>query len=386
MVLGAVMDAGVPERELNEALAGLGVDGISVTGHTDRRGGVTGTLARVALSGAATKTLQIPEMVEIVQGSRLGPRVVERACAILRRLREAEAAAHKTALGEQRVHELGSMDTLADVVGSVEGLDRLGVERLYSSSIPSGSGIVQSEHGKLPVPSPAAAALLARARAPVVAPPGNVADAGEMVTPTGAAIVTTLAEFRQPPVRLERVGYGLGSRDSDHYPNVLALRLGEETGAGYTTDLRLVETNIDDMSPELLAYVQERLFALGARDVWFTPIQMKKNRPAVMLSALVTVDMESQAVTLVLKETTTLGVRVRPAERYEAEREVVNVETSLGAVPVKVKRLMGANVAVSPEYEACRRIASERDMPLQDVHRIVQSEAASRLLTSPPSS
>ena len=192
--------------------------------------------------------------------------------------------------------------------------------------------------------------------------------------------MTTLATFTQPAMNLERVGYGLGTRESRHYPNVLGLWIGEETGAAYVTDLRLIETNIDDMSPELLAYVQERLFELGALDVWFTPVQMKKNRPATMLSALLPADLEAQAVMLVMRETSSLGVRVRPVERYEAEREVVEVNTSLGAIRVKVKRLDGTNVAVSPEYEECRRIALERGIPLQDVFRMVQAEASQKLL------
>ena len=277
---------------------------------------------------------------------------------------------------------LGELDTLVDVVGSVVGLDLLGVERLYASPLPSGSGLTKSAHGILPIPAPATAALCAIARAPVVPPPGGADDAGEMVTPTGAAILTTLATFRQPSMNLERVGYGLGSRESRHYPNVLALWLGEETGVAYTTDLTMIETNVDDMSGELLAYVQERLFELGARDVWFTPIQMKKNRPATMISAIVPSDLEPRAISLVLKETSTLGVRVRPLARYEAYRESIQIDTSLGRVAVKVKRLEGKRVGVSPEYEDCRRLALERGLPLQDVYRTVRREAEEELLQS----
>ena len=380
MALGSIIDAGVPVGDLNKALAGLNTKGFSLACQSGQRGGVTGTSVSIRLDGKARRTRRLQDFVRITEKSDLSPKVVERACAVFRRLGEAESAVHRVSGEDVRLHELGDLDTLVDVVGAVLGLEMLGIERLYCSALPTGSGVVESEHGLLPAPSPAAAALFAMAKAPVVAPPGNAPDAGEMVTPTGAAIVTTLASFQQPAMRLERVGYGLGTRESRHYPNVVALWIGEEMGATYTTDLSLIETNIDDMSPELLAYVQERLFDLGARDVWFSPIQMKKNRPATMLSALVPASLESEAVTLVMRESTSLGVRVRPAARYEAEREVVQVDTSLGTVQVKVKRLDGANVAVSPEYEDCRLIATDRGMPLQEVYRVVQSEASEQLL------
>jgi uncharacterized protein (TIGR00299 family) protein len=380
MLIAAVIDAGVPVARLNESLAGLKPKGLSISCQTGRRGGVRGTLVSVGRKHQTGSPLRPQDFVSIVQESSLPSKVVERSCAIFRRLGEAEAAVHGVPEDEVQLHELGDVDTLVDVVGGVLGLDILGIERLYSSPIPSGSGLIPSEHGMLPAPAPATARLLAMAKAPVVAPPGNVPDAGEMVTPTGAAIVTTLATFGQPAMDLEMIGYGLGARESPHYPNVLALWIGEEAGVSYVANLSLIESNIDDMSPELLAYVQERLFDLGARDVWFSPIQMKKNRPATILSALVPAELESGAVMLVMRETSSLGVRVRPVARYEAEREIVQVDTSLGTVHVKVKRLAGANVAVSPEYEECRRIAVDRAMPLQDVYRIVQGEASQKLL------
>lgn len=179
---------------------------------------------------------------------------------------------------------------------------------------------------------------------------------------------------------LDGVGYGLGSRNPEAYPNIVALRIGEELEPPASGGLTLLETNIDDMSPELIGFVQERLFALGVRDVWLTPIQMKKGRPGTLLSALLPADLEHEGVALVMRETTTLGVRVRPITRYEAERETVTVETTLGSARVKVKRLEGRAVSASPEYEDCRRIAMETGMPLQDVYRAVQAEAASKLL------
>ena len=382
MVLGAIIDAGAPVDKLMDALGKLGVGGFTLSHRTAQRGAVRGTAVSVELDESGRKPRRWQDFVQIVERSSLDATVVERACAVFRKLAEAEAIAHGSSVEETRLHELGEVDTLVDVVGSIVGLELLGIERIYSSPLPTGSGMINSAHGVLPVPSPATAALFAMAKVPVVTPPANAPPTGEMVTPTGAALLTTLASFRRVSMTLERSGYGLGSRESTHYPNVLGLWVGEESEAEYTTDLVMIETNVDDMTGELLAYAQERLFDLGARDVWFTAIQMKKNRPGTMLSVIVSSEIEAEAIDLVMKETSTLGVRVRPLSRFEAEREVVDVDTSLGPVQVKVKRLDGRSVSVSPEYEACRRIALERGMSLRDVYAIAQREAEQKLLDS----
>lgn len=380
MILGAIVNAGVSIEDLNEALDKLNTRGFTLSVETTQRGGLSGTHIKVNLDEEGQKKRRWQDFIEVVENSGLSETVVERSCAVFRRLGEAEAMVHGTTPEQVHLHELGTLDTLVDVVGSIAGLEMLGIQRLYVSPFPTGSGVIKSEHGLLPVPSPATAALFGMARAPVVPAPGNATETGEMVTPTGAAILTTLASFKQPSLNVERIGYGLGTRESRYYPNALALWLGEETGATYNTNLSLVETNIDDMTGELLGYVQERLFDIGARDVWFTPIQMKKNRPATMLSIIVSSDLEAQAVTLVMRETSTLGVRIRPLSRYEAERESTEVDTSLGRVAVKVKRLEGKTVGVAPEYEASKIIALERQMPLQEVYKIVQREAEEQLL------
>ena len=380
MVLGAIVDAGVPLADLEREVRKIGVGGFSLTARRTRRGGVTGTLVSVDLDEDSPRGLGWQDFAGMIDGSALEPAVARRSRDVLRRLAEAEAAVHGTTIDDTRLHELGSLDTIVDVVGSVAGLELLQVARVYSSALPSGSGTVKSEHGPLPVPAPATAALLAMASAPVTPPPGGAVAAGEMVTPTGAAILTSLATFRQPSLTLERVGYGLGSRESTQYPNVLALWLGEETGMAYTTNNTLIETNVDDMGGNLMGYLHERLFEMGARDVWFTPIQMKKNRPGTMISAIVPSELESQAVDLIMRESSTLGVRVRPVARYEAERAVVEIDTSLGRVQVKVKRIGGRDIGVSPEYESCRRIALEKGLPLKDVYGVVQREGDQALL------
>lgn len=380
MILGALLDAGLALADLQDALAKLGVDGYALESRTARRGGLDGTHLVVNLDERGSKTHTIRDFVDIVEASGLSDSVVRQSRAVFQRLAEAEAVVHGTTPEQTHLHELGTLDTLVDVVGGVAGLEMLGVERIYCSAFPSGSGVIRSQHGLLPVPAPATAALFAMANAPVAAPPGNAHNTGEMVTPTGTAILTTLADFTHPEINVKRIGYGLGTRDSAQYPNALALWLGEEKPAAYSAGVKLIETNIDDMNGELLGYVQERLLAIGARDVWFTPIQMKKNRPAVMLSVIVSADMEADAVALIMRETSTLGVRVRPLERIEAGREVVRIDTPLGSAAVKLKRINNAVVSAAPEYEDARRIALERRLPLQQVYAAIQREADERFL------
>ena len=380
MILGALVDCGVRPADLEAQLARLDAEGFALDVGRGSRRGVNGTLVTVELTDEARRPRHWQDFIRITRASDLPREVVDRACAVFNRLGEAESRVHGTAAESTRLHELGELDTLVDVVGAVAGLHLLGVDRVYCSPLPTGSGVIDSAHGLLPVPSPATAALFAMSNTPVVPAPRNARRTGEMVTPTGAAILTTLAEFRQPEMALTRVGYGLGSRDPEQYPNALGLWLGEETGAAYSEGVTLLETNIDDMSGEMLAYAQERLFALGARDVWFTPIQMKKNRPGTMLSAIVPRDAEADALRAMVAETSTLGVRVRPLRRYEVEREVVSVETEFGIMRVKVKRLDGRTVSVAPEFDDCRRVALERGLPLQHVYRETQRQAESNLL------
>ncbi len=380
MILGALLDAGLSLDDLRSALTKLDMDGYSLSSRRAQRGGLEGTHLVVELEERGRRTHTIQNFVDTVEASGLSDRVVRESRAAFVRIAEAEARVHGTVPGDTHLHELGTLDTLVDVVGSVAGLEMLGVERVYCSAFPSGSGVVRSEHGLLPVPAPATAALFEMANAPVAAPPNNAHNTGEMVTPTGAAILTTLATFQHPQLNVGRIGYGLGTRDSQQYPNALALWLGTEQTAKYSTGVKLIETNIDDMSGEMLGYVQERLFEMGARDVWFTPIQMKKNRPATMLSVIVSADKEAEAVELMMCETSTLGVRVRPLERVEAEREVVRIETSVGNVAVKLKRLNGSVVSVSPEYEDARVSALEHGLPLQEVFNRIQREAESQIM------
>ena len=384
MALGAIVDAGAPLEVITGAMGVMDVVGVTLSVEQAQRGGVTGTFVRVELDEQARKSHRFDDFIAAVQSSPLSERVKAQSTAVFQRMAEAEARVHRTSTDHLHLHELGTLDTLVDVVGSVAGLEHLGVEQVFSSPFPMGTGVFRSAHGVLPVPSPATSALFTMADAPLVPAPGNPVRTGEMVTPTGAGIITTLAEFRQPRMAMQTHGYGLGSRDPEEYPNVLGLWIGEFEESPKTGGLSLLETNLDDSTGEVLGYVHERLFEIGARDVWFTPIQMKKNRPATMLCAIVDEGTEKQAVDLVMRETTTLGVRVRPIERYEAKRETRTIETPLGPAGVKLKIMDGRTVAVSPEYEDCRRIATETGLSLNDVFRAVQRSAEDLLLTRKP--
>ena len=384
MALGALVDAGTPLEVVTDAMDAMDVAGVELRAEQSQRGGVVGTYVRVELDEQARKSHRFDDFIDTVQSSPLSDRVKTQSTAVFRRMAEAEARVHRTSVEHLHLHELGTLDTLVDVVGSVAGLEHLGVERVFASPFPMGTGVFRSAHGVLPVPSPATSTLFTMADAPLVQAPGNPVRTGEMVTPTGAGIITTLAEFTQPQMAMQAHGYGLGSRDPEEYPNVLGLWIGEVSQESKTSGLSLLETNLDDTTGEVLGYVHERLFELGARDVWFAPIQMKKNRPATMLCAIVDKRTEKQAVDLVMNETTTLGVRVRPIERYEAKRETRTIETTLGPAGVKLKILNGEIVAVSPEYEDCRRIATRTGWSLNEVFRTVQRSGEDLLLTPKP--
>ena len=375
MLLGALVDAGLSPDALRAELAKLPVAGYRLDVEKTQRAGLAATKVTVALEEAAQPHRKLPDVLALIDASALPAEDKARGSEVFQRLARAEAAVHGVEPEAVDFHEVGAVDAIVDVLGAVAGLRLLGVEQLYCSPLPAGGGWARSAHGRLPVPAPATLALLAEAGAPLQAGPD--VDM-ELVTPTGAAIVAALARFERPAMVVHAAGYGAGSRDLDDRPNCLRLWLGEAL-PGRPPTMLLVETNIDDMSPELYGYAQERLFEAGAADVWFQAIQMKKNRPGVLLSVLCPIGREDAVVDVLLGETSTLGVRVSEVSRHEAERETLEFESSLGRAAVKVKRLPGRPPVAAPEYEACARIARDRGLPLQEVYRTVQNEAA-RLL------
>jgi uncharacterized protein (TIGR00299 family) protein len=383
MLLGAMVAVGLDLDELQAELDKFPDRGYRLEKSLVNRGGLEATLVDVVLDEDGERKRTWDDFYSSIENSTLedsDKRAIKR---IFDALAEAEAAAHGGDAGSTHLHELGTVDTLVDIASTVIGLRLLGVDKIHASAFPVGTGSSSSSHGAMGATSIATAAIYLRTGAPVRA--GGRQPVGEAVTPTGAAIVATLAEFMPVEFNAERIGYGAGQRDPEGHANVVGLWIGEgrsrwgRGGPGRRRpEVMELETNIDDSTGEVLGYVHERLMELGALDVWFTPIQMKKNRPATMLSVLVGRDLVDAAAEVILKETSTLGVRRRSVRRYEAERQIVNVDTSLGVVPVKLKRIGDTIAQAAPEYEACKKIAFETGLPIAEVMRIVVNEATMR--------
>ena len=361
MLLGAVVDAGLPQAALEEELGKLDLPGWRLRIEPVRRRGLAATLVEVETEGTPPRR-DLNDIRRLIAASALAEEVKRTAAAVFGRLAEAEAAAHGEAVERVHFHEVGAVDAIVDVVGAVAGLHRLGVARVTASPLPLGGGWVEFSHGRFPVPAPAVAELIRDV--PVYGGPVE----SELVTPTGAAILTTLCQAYGPlpSMRVRSVGYGAGSRDLSH-PNALRLFLGEQAEGTGDEALVLLETNIDDMNPELFEHVMDRLFEAGALDVFLTPIIMKKGRPATMVSALGEVGRRDELAAILFAETTTLGVRIQELTRRCLAREVVEVETRWGRVRVKVARSDGITT-ISPEYEDCRRLARESGVPLKEIY------------------
>jgi hypothetical protein len=371
MILGALLDAGLPETALRERLAALRLAGFELRTRRVVKNGISATKVDVLVAGDAP-VRRLPEIEALVAGSDLPRDLQERALAIFRRVGEVEARIHGASPEEVHLHELGGVDTVVDVVGALAGLEALGVERVYASPLPLGRGFVRGAHGQIPLPAPATVALLEGV--PVT---GSDVDV-ELVTPTGAALLSSLAASFGPipDMRLAGVGYGAGGRDLP-IPNVLRLLLGEAAPAGgpATQTLALLETNVDDMNPEVYDYVMARLFAAGGLDVFLSPIHMKKNRPATLLRVLCRPEDADAMIAILFAETTTLGVRQQWVARHCLERSLRTVSTPYGPVRVKVAQVAAGRAKAAPEYEDCRRLAEAGGVPLREVYRAAERAA-----------
>ena len=360
MLLGAFVACGLPLSALQEGIPALGLDWRQ---EQVRRKSLVATQIRIE-APATVFPRAYRDIIALLHGAALPEQVRRQSLAVFGRLAEAEAALHGCAPEQVHFHELGACDTIADIVGCCIALQRLGIEEMHCSALNLGSGTVQTEHGLLPVPAPATAALLKGV------PVYSSGIPHELVTPTGAALVATLAKSFGPipPLHIEAVGYGAGSKDLSAVPNVLRVILGETTGAESSPErLVMLEANVDDMNPQICGFFAERAFTLGALDVFFSPVQMKKNRPGVLLSVLCRPEQRDTVTDLFFKETTTLGVRGHEVFRRALEREWMPVATPYGEVRVKVSRLDGHIQNFSPEFEDCRRLAAESDVPLKKV-------------------
>ena len=381
MLLGALVDLGLPLEVLRRGLVKLDIDGYRLEAKEDTRCEVRGTYLKVVLENTTRYTPRL--LLETVAVSDLPDAVKEPACRVLKALWGVESRVHGQLEEDLELEELGSVDTLVDVVGTAIGLHHLQVDHIYASPLVLGAATPPRWPGGYSNPAPATLELVAAAKAPVIPDHEMYQRAGELTTPTGAALITTLATFERPALTIDRIGVGLGSKNPEEFPNALRVWMGEtvdQLPASRQTGTVLLETNLDDVPGVVLGYTQERLFAMGALDVWCTPIQMKKNRPATILSTLVPQELEGEAVELILRETPTLGIRTRPVERHVADRQSVNIDTDLGPISVKVKSLEGVAVSAAPEPDDCRRIALERGIPFQEVYQRTMEEARRQLV------
>lgn len=380
MFLGAMVDAGLDPDHLRDDLARLRLGGYSLQVSAVTRAGLGGTRVEVVLEDRPSVHRRLPDILNLITASRLPPAVQARARAVFEALARAEARVHRRPVEEVHFHEVGAVDAIVDVVGAAAGLERLGVRELYCSAVPVGPGEVRAAHGQLPLPAPATLELL-RGRPVRPGPPGL-----ELVTPTGAAILAALARPAPawPDMVVERVGYGAGSRDLPA-PNLLRLVLGRAAGTAATRrghppwlrdEVDVLETNLDDVTPQEVAYLAEQLLAAGALDAWVTPIVMKKGRPGVTLSALAPSGLAGDLAAALFREGATPGVRRHRSLRFRLPVEEVRVDAGHGEV--RVKRIRGPKgfVRVWPEYEDCRAVAGRAGVPLAEVLRAAR-EAAS---------
>jgi pyridinium-3,5-bisthiocarboxylic acid mononucleotide nickel chelatase len=373
MTVAALIDLGVPISFLREELAKLSLPltAYRISSEQVQRKGIVAASFHVHV-GEHQPQRHYAGIATMIEQSGLAEGVKVKAQRVFYRLAEAEARVHGVEVGHVHFHEVGGIDSIVDIVATAIGLDYLGIGEIHVSPLPIGSGFVETAHGRLPVPAPATAELLRGI------PVHGEIGPGERVTPTGAAIVAALADDfgNIPPLRVSAIGYGAGSRDFDDLPNVLRLVMGERVGPLQRDEIYVVETHIDDMNPEILGFLMERLLDCGALDVAFSPLQMKKNRPGCRLTIISPLEKLDELARLVLTESTAIGVRYYPASRMTLSRAVEERQTSLGKVRVKVVRDDAVLLRIVPEFEECRRIAGERGLPLMEVYRIIERETA----------
>jgi uncharacterized protein (TIGR00299 family) protein len=378
MFLGAMLDlkAGFTLDSLKSGLAALPLHAYELKLETFLDKGVRGSRFEVIVpeqNTALPRTRNYSDIIALLQASTLSSNVRKNALAVFECLARAEATVHGTGLGEVHFHEVGAIDAIVDITGAAIAIEALGITQFYASPLPLSSGHVQTAHGILPVPAPATLEILRQ----VSAPWKPSAAEGEMVTPTGAAILATIAKFQTPVIAIERVGYGFGCKQFP-WPNCLRLCLGqaraslqhaEQADSDWVT---IIESNIDNMTGELLGGLMDRLLTAGALDVSYTPIQMKKNRPAVMITVICQEEKGDAMVGLLLSESSTLGVRISKVQRLKAQRMFESIETPIGPISMKVKRLGNQIIGIAPEYEDCQRIAQDKGIPLEDVYEVAR--------------
>jgi hypothetical protein len=397
MTLGALLDAGLPLDALKHAFGSLALPGVHL--HADRvlRAGVSATKFTVHAHEhdhahdhhhhdqdhheRPHAHRSLPEIFALIEKSALSPPGRDRAKSMFQRLAEAEAAIHQMPVENVHLHEVGALDSILDVVGAVFALEWVGADRIVCSPLNVGGGMVQSAHGLFPVPAPATVKLLGNA--PVYA--GAVQS--ELVTPTGALIVSSYASAFGPipAMSVEQVGYGAGDRDHPQTPNVLRVLIGRASSEVGAERVSVVECEIDDMNPQLFGVAMERLYAAGALEVFYTPVQMKKNRPGTLLTVVVAPEKRSEIADVVFRETTTIGLRHYDVDRECLSREIMKVATPIGDVRVKISSRNGRPITATPEFEDCARLAALNNLPVKEVQALaVAAYAESRVRDREP--
>jgi uncharacterized protein (TIGR00299 family) protein len=375
MILGALIDLGLDPQTLIKHLSKLNLSGYNIEVLKEQRGPITGTRLNVKVEEEEQPPRSSDEIRELIGKSKLPDRVKKNSLAVLKRLATVEGSLHQQPPERVHFHEVGAVDSIVDMVGACIGLDALGIDQVVASPLPLGRGFVQCQHGLLPLPAPATLALLESV---------PVYDSGqerELVTPTGAAILTTVcSEYGGfPTMSIEKVGYGVGQHPESHPPNLLRLVLGQATMAVIKEPLLLFETSIDDMNPELYGHLMERLLEAGALDINVLPAQMKKNRPGQLLRVLAAEGLRDTVLQILFLETTSLGVRIQPVDRHSLPRRTVRVQTSYGQLPVKVATNPQGDFTVAPEYDGCQRAALKHKVPLRQVYEEAMYRARERL-------
>ena len=383
MILGALLDAGLPLPALRAELGKLNLSGYELQVEQIAQHSIFGTRATVSVTDEQSPSRDWRTIRDFIGASALDAPVRDAALEIFSRLAAAEAKVHGTDAEHVHFHEVGGVDAIVDICGACIGLALLGVEAVYSGPPRLGSGFAHSQHGLIPIPAPATAALLAGASVPITgADPGPDPVQAELLTPTGAAILTTLAQFTRPDFVPSSIGYGFGSRELP-WPNALRLWLGDQEAASEGGGELILETNLDDFNPQFYELLSERLFAAGALDVWLTPIVMKKGRPATQVSLLCPAAHRGALEDVLIANSSTLGVRAYPIERVKAARRMETAVTRWGEIRIKLRIWQGRVIDVAPEYDDCVVLARQYEVPLREVwneaHRIAEVSVGRKL-------
>ncbi|NIQ37404.1 MAG: nickel pincer cofactor biosynthesis protein LarC [Proteobacteria bacterium] len=366
MILGGLIDLGVPQKIIEEGLGKIELEPFEIVPTVGKRAHLRGTHIRIRPEKKSVKERNFREIRNLLEKGRLEKEIKQAGVEVFRRIAEVEGRIHQTKPDQVHFHEVGALDSIVDIIGSLIGIEFLGVDAVYASRIPLGRGMIQSRHGFLPVPAPATVELLRGV------PVYDSRVEGELVTPTGAALIMAIADRfgDMPDMEIEKVGYGLGDRDLGNIPNMLRIFLGTGRSPLPQDRVILVETDIDDMNPEFFEPLMDRLFAQGALDVSFIPIQMKKNRPGTTVRAICEESSRARIVETFFRESTTIGVRYFSVNREKLERRVESVETPFGRVKVKISRNREGEIHhVSPEYEDCRRLSVKNKIPVVEVYQ-----------------